>query len=300
MRVSSFYKVLTCLLAICVLNGFLSFLSSNVTGIQDQSLRLANQPREMKKFHRAEYDLIVMVPSVVEWKDRREYLRRQFQRSQTLTSAKVLLLFILSDEEKLNAISEAHEHLDLVFVPCKDSDQRAMPEENSSTTCKVLRGIQHITNHFTFAFLARVGDDAYFRYDHFWNSIRPSLPEGPIYMGRFNQDENVWEQHLQSHLWLKTYPPYASGMGYIFSEEAAYYIGKASQLIEFRTGYPEDAVVALWLIGTRTLRIHSANFHNHLGGGPYKTKNCTSDSILIHYMNPSLWNAIDEKGELLC
>jgi hypothetical protein len=195
---------------------------------------------------------------------------------------------------------EARQHHDMVYVDCKDNDLGAMPKENSSTTCKVLRGIQYVTERFDFSFLARIGDDAYFRFDHFWNAIRPTLPSRPLYMGRFLKEEKVWEPHLQEHLWLKTYPPYASGMGYIFSKETAQYIGEASKLIAFRTGYPEDAVVTLWLLGTQTVRVHSDNFHNHPGGGPYNMNDCTPDSIVVHYMTPTLWESIDDQGVILC
>lgn len=255
---------------------------------------LSQSPVPVGQVH---YDLIVMVPSVGSYKDRRDQIRRQFTRSQKLTSAKALLLFILSDSTT-ETTNEAGVHHDMIYVACQDSDQRSMPEENSSTTCKVLRGVQHLTQQFTFHFLARIGDDAYFRFDYFWNIVRPTLPSGPLYMGRFLADETVWEPHLQNHLWLKKYPPYASGMGYVFSHEAAQYIGEASRITEFRTGYPEDAVVGLWLIGTVTIRLHSDRFHNlpdQLGGNT-----CNSDSILIHYMTPALWDAIDNQGKLSC
>ena len=128
-------------------------------------------------------------------------------------------------------------------MDCKDDDLGAYPDENSSTTCKVLRGIQYATEHFDFQYLARVGDDAYFQFDYFWNDVRPTLPLGPLYMGRILTEELVNQPNIKNHLCLEKYPPYASGMGFVFSRETAQYIGEASKLTAFRTGYPEDAVV---------------------------------------------------------
>jgi hypothetical protein len=67
-------------------------------------------------------------------------------------------------------------------------------------------------------------------------------------------------------------------MRFILSSDVAKYIAEASMILPFHTGFPEDAIVALWLIGTKTVR--------------YNT--------LIHYMSGDLWNAIDEKGLLDC
>jgi hypothetical protein len=206
----------------------------------------------------------------------------------------------MADEEEMKQKlqREMVRNHDILLVPCKDVDS-GMPVEDSSTTCKVLQGIQYVHESYAFNFLARIGDDAYFRLDYFWNVVRHGLPAGPTYIGRILMNEKVWEPHLQDHLGLQLYPPYASGMGYIFSFGVAAYIATASRLVKFRTGYPEDAVVGLWLAGIQLTRFHTLEFHN-APGAQYGSKECSTSSILIHYMTEDLWNAIDDEGICHC
>jgi hypothetical protein len=103
---------------------------------------------------------------------------------------------------------------------------------------------------------------------------------------------------LTEHFGL-SYPPYTNGMGYVFSYDVAKYIAVASTLTRFRTGYPEVAVVGLWLVGINLVRYLTLDFHNPLGA-QHMAKECTNDSILIHYMTAKLWDAIDSNGLLHC
>jgi hypothetical protein len=242
-----------------------------------------------------------MVPSAVGSTDRRASLRIQFARNQNLTSAKALLVFVLSGHNRTqHAIGqEASLYNDLIFTDCQDLDIEE-PEEGSSTTCKVLQGIQVLHKLYSFDYLARVGDDAYFRFDKFLEKVVPLLlPVGPWYVGRFFWDNSVDRAHIQAHLQMRHYPPYASGMGYVLSSQVVRYIAEASQILEFRTGFPEDAIVALWILGTTTRRHDVPEFHNP-PSLTYIARRCDNESLLVHYMTPEWWKAIDDAGVPYC
>lgn len=247
------------------------------------------------------FDIVLMVPSVVAWKDRRDFLRKQFARNQNLTSAKALLVFVLSghDHDQYVIEREGAVYNDLLFTDCPDLDV-GEPEEGSSTTCKVLQGIQELHELYSFDYLARVGDDAYFRFDKFLQKVTPSLPTGPWYIGRFFWESSVNEAHIHAHIKMRHYPPYASGMGYVLSFPVVRFIAEASRILEFRTGFPEDAIVSLWLIGTTTRRHDVFEFHNPPEGEPLLARACDKESLLVHYMTPERWKAIDDAGVPHC
>lgn len=164
-----------------------------------------------------------------------------------------------------------------------------------------------------FKYLARVGNDAYFRPDYFWNDIHPTLPQDePLYIGRFRSEGEVMEESLKESLGISHYPTYALGMGFILTYDVAEYLTRAARILPFHTGFPEDAMVSLWLVGTRTKRVNLPDqfhdvrgnepfhkFHNPKGGGA-NSKACDERSVLIHYMHKALWKAIDERGVASC
>jgi hypothetical protein len=247
------------------------------------------------------FDIILMVPSTVGSTDRGASLRIQFARNQNLTSAKALLVFVLSGHNRIQPAigQEASLYNDLIFTDCQDLDIEE-PEERSSTTCKVLQGIQELHKLYSFDFLARVGDDAYFRFDKFLDQVVPLLlPVGPWYVGRFFWDNSVDRAHIQAHLQMRHYSPYASGMGYVLSSQVVRYIAEASRILEFRTGFPEDAIVALWILGTTTRRHDVPEFHNP-PSLTYIARRCDNESLLVHYMTPEWWKAIDDAGVRVC
>lgn len=227
---------------------------------------------------KAFYVMLIIVPSVRDWKDRRSNLRKQFLRNKALTSQTALLLFLMSSglRPDNDIEEEARSHEDMVSLDCEDVDS-SQPVEESSTTCKVLRGIQFAYESYQFRFLARIGDDAYFRWDYFMDNVVPGLPKGPLYAGHFFGGSKVLEPQIQEHLFLDEYPPYASGMGFVVTWDVTKYITEASLILPFHTGYPEDATVALWLIGTRTKRFPLPGFVNYQDG-----ISCTNDTVLIH------------------
>lgn len=98
---------------------------------------------------------------------------------------------------------------------------------------------------------------------------------------------------------MRHFSLYASGMGNVLSAPVARYIAEASRILEFWTGFPEDAIVALWILATTTRRHDVLEFHTpqneRLLG-----RACDEESLLVHYMTPELWKAIDDAGVPHC
>ena len=176
-----------------------------------------------------------------------------------------------------------------------------MIAEDDALSCKVLLAIQYLWEHYRFKYIARVPNDAYFRHDYFWSDIHPTLPQDePLYIGRFRTGGEVMEEPIREVLGLTHYPSYALGMGYLLTYDVAEYIARASRILPFHTGFPEDAIVAVWLEGTRTKRIHLPDHFHDANGRGANSKQCDERTVVVHYMTTDLWKRIDEKGVPQC
>ena len=65
-------------------------------------------------------------------------------------------------------------------------------------------------------------------------------------------------------------------------------------------GYPEDAVVGSWLIGTKCEFVHTESFHDVLiSQEGYRP--CARSDILLHHMDAAEdWERVDSAGMLQC
>ena len=93
---------------------------------------------------------------------------------------------------------------------------------------------------------------------------------------------------------LSSWPTYPKGMGYVLGGNITHALAKLEVDLGLVDGYPEDAVVGLWLCGLshdRVLRVNSPCFINdgHDSG-------CSDDAIMVHYMTPETWAMIDAEG----
>jgi hypothetical protein len=93
------------------------------------------------------------------------------------------------------------------------------------------------------------------------------------------------------------YLPYATGTAYVLSADVARWVAHSS--LPFRFIFPEDAVVGLWIAGLDITAREDKRFHDRHGRGGHQGM-CGADSIMIHYMTPVLWAAIDRCGCLAC
>lgn len=272
------------------------------------------------------HTMVLIVPTPYAWGERRVFLRAQFKRSVGLLppGSSAVLVFVIGGTLPPGVPPlEADEHL---APHCADMDKNGgwdMDTEHSATTCKVLAGISLATATWRFHFLARVGDDAYFRLDAFLKRVAPvHLGAGEnlalaLWMsgGHTNAITSEWMGGPPTFP-LDGHGPYMGGMGYIVSYNVSLAWATTAALTGLLDGAPEDLLTGAWLqpMGhVRFARVNSPCFHNvavpvhapkaflpwtksrHWGAAP-----CTGTSLLMHYMNKQLWESIDDKGLLAC
>ncbi len=85
----------------------------------------------------------------------------------------------------------------------------------------------------------------------------------------------------------------------MLSPDVARYLAQGyRRLPRLRTVGPEDAAVALHLWPFKVTPTHTDDFH---GASTKAHTSCTATSLLVHYMTPALWAAIDPAtGALVC
>jgi hypothetical protein len=78
---------------------------------------------------------------------------------------------------------------------------------------------------------------------------------------------------------------YCSGMGFIMTHDVVQFV--ADNAPNLYKGYPEDAVVGLWLAGTNFKVQHDTRLHD------WVWKRCSADSIIIHKHD---YGKVDDDG----
>lgn len=156
------------------------------------------QPRALR-LGRLEYaSIVVMVTNKADSTDRRTWLRRQFQRNVELLRQRdpvaaeaVVLKFVigtmgLSDDSYYTTRAEQQEHGDILALDIIDTDAPDPPADNknSATSLKVAYSIAWAVKHYTFPWLVRLGDDSYFRVDHFLLNVAPTLDRQRLVLAR--------------------------------------------------------------------------------------------------------------------
>jgi hypothetical protein len=241
-------------------------------------------------------DLVMVVPNPWQWPARRRSLFEAFVATQRRAAGAFTakLIFVMGDDAVPAAATPedaaARAHPDVAFVTapgCPDLDGwvpgawdgERFPVANSSTTCKVLEGIAVATERFAFSYLARVGDDAYFRWDYFLRERAAALPRAGLYLGAINSIQRVFD-HLRPVFGNGLFLPYATGQGWVLSQDVARYLGQGYRRTpRLRTAGPEDAAIALHLWPFDVTPLHSGDFH-----GP-RERACSASSLLVHYMS---------------
>jgi hypothetical protein len=182
---------------------------------------------------REKVDIVLVVPNPWPWAERRRAQFNAFlataRRARGAFTAK--LIFVMGSEsiyglpvEESPDDAPARAHADVLFLTapaCPDVDGfvpsrwdgQQFPPTNSSTTCKVLEGIAVAVERFEFSYLARVGDDAYFRWDYFLRERAAALPTRGLYLGSVN-----YKQHVFDHL----KPVFGEGDAVLFLPFATY------------------------------------------------------------------------------
>jgi len=278
-------------------------------------------------------DIVLLVPSAVEWTERRRHLRAQFARTAALlpAGASAALLFVVGTRAYAGVgappvlpAGEAEAHGDLLQVDCTDrdgKDGKDYPPSDSATSCKVLAGAVAAVDRYNFHFLARVGDDAFFRFDVMLSRVGAAhlaqasnlalafwMPGGLI-----DNPEEQAERGGPPGFASRSYPPYLGGMGYVLSYNLSVALATAATRVGLRDAAAEDAMTGIWLFAfsrKRLARVHTPCFHNHAEWVPappgrsapvaklWAAQDCTATSLLVHYMTPTLWARVGQDGVL--
>jgi len=187
---------------------------------------------------------------------------------------------------------EASSHRDILLIDAPDEDH-GEPKLRSATTLKVMHSMRYAADNFVFDYFARVGDDAYFRVDYFAEVVllQNVYPKNNAYIG-YKFSNHIVRESDSTHNFIV-------GMGFFLTRDLARYVCKSYPYL--LDGFPEDAIVGSWFVGTKAHVIHEPRFHDidHITTVAYAK--CTNESLLLHHMwHQENWDAIDDKGLLEC
>jgi Galactosyltransferase len=290
------------------------FSSQYPTPASADELERALSPRHFPA--KAFFDLIIFVPTGAAWRHRREPLRLQYERTRALLPPHVQTKLFFVVGERAEGVESSP---DILRVPCLDLDGEDgldQPTSSSATSCKVLKSMRYIHKTFDYHFLARVGDDAYFRFDLFFSRIAAKHVDTPLAFAFFMTGNKIVSDAQRLAYRTYYYPSYAGGMTYIFGHKLVHTLVRNDEEIGLLDGWPEDGMTGFWLAGLKYERVNSPCFHNNalpvatpkdaflVRPGrvfyEYLAAPCSPESLVVHYMTPALWSTIDSRGLLHC
>jgi nucleoside-diphosphate-sugar epimerase len=269
-------------------------------------------------------DVVMFVPTPIPWGDRRKPVLRQFLRERWDPS-EVRLIFVvgtrtgprLEEELDLSIIlkerKEAPEaQVEYLLTSCRDEgNEWNNANGTSATTCKVYEACVHIARRYRARFVWRGADDAYVNLKLF-RRLMPLLPKTRLFLGYLRkvkiQEEQmglVGQPNLHELFGLYQFGQYMLGIGFLFSWDVAEFIG--SWTIPPHQTWCEDVMVGMWL---NPFQIKFIDFskvdtlHPDLPktyGGSWREglNNTNQKALVIHYIEPYLWQHIREDGMIL-
>ena len=266
--------------------------------------------------------LVVFVPTAAHWYDRRDNVRKQWAKNLALGNLEpgkdVAMFFVVGTRSsewlqlpaavRKNIRTENATYGDIVEFdgPDFDMDSSVLNSDPSSannkcfvsaTTVKVLAGLRYAASRYTFDYVFRLDNDAYLRVDKFFHDIMPRLPSKRVYLGNFLNAQGA--PQLWRNYWGPSMPAYATGMGYVLSNDIVQYVTHNNPEAQWRLHFPEDATVPTWWAGMLVNRLQTNRFHDRWGRGDRQRK-CGPDSVLIHYIRPEDYPKLKPDGELEC
>jgi hypothetical protein len=141
--------------------------------------------------------IIVVVTTKASSRDRRSWLRKQFKRNVELLRQKnsaaadtVVFKFALgsiglSDEHRNWTQTEQKEHGDLLMLDIIDTNTPDPPPDGveTATALKVVHSAIWAVDNYNFPWFVRLGDDSYFRVDHFLLNVASTLSKTKLVFG---------------------------------------------------------------------------------------------------------------------
>lgn len=258
--------------------------------------------------NKIETDVVMFVPSPVQWEERRGAVYTQFKR-EGWTLDKVALLFIignvtgvgLQDAVNISGIIKYPSALN-VIVQCRDyGDEFDNPDDTSGTTCKVYEALKYIAANYNAKYVWRGADDSYVNLCYFFSSVMPTIPATRLFLGRLRKTDTIQEDlllsrqpNLQKLFGIYQYGQYMHGMGFLLSFDVADFV--ASLKIPPHLTWCEDVMVGMWLLPFQITFMDYPGFHEPLEFGQ---AGLGKQYLLIHRMTPEQWKRIGSDGTLL-
>lgn len=197
-------------------------------------------------------ELVIFIPTPVEWSYRRQLVLKQFRREMHLFR-NAHLIFVVGTREggllefEIPGITGMHHeiamqtqvpHIQYLLTKCRDmGDEPRNANGTSSTTCKVYEALRHITTVYEKTpprFVWRGADDAYLDLGVFRKYVMPALQTCRIFAGRVrfptvgdDHDLELSTDHpeLYSLYGLEKFGKYLVGMSFYMSWDVARYLG---------------------------------------------------------------------------
>ena len=259
---------------------------------------------------REDVQVVMFVPTPVQWGARRAFVTRQFLR-EGWNRSQAVLLYVLGTRtgDRLEyAIDTSGVQrapgVDYLFSGCRDfGDERQNPNGTSSTTCKVYEACAHIARRFRADYVWRGADDTYVNLQLFFREMMAFLPRSRLYMGGLRRADTVVEDlqlsrspALQRLFGLLQYGEYMAGLGYVLSGDVAEFIGTFR--IPPHQTWCEDVMVGMWLNPFQITKIHVPDIPGYTIGGFNDELDPTKKVLGVHYMKPEWWDLIDKNGDI--
>ena len=204
--------------------------------------------------------MIIVVTSPAHQPQRREWQRKQWQKSLQLLSANssfsptfdFVYRFCIGNQNLSHHLSQLDDEQrlfgDLQLLNGLDyndeSVQQLGPFATSATTTKVLAAVKWAVQTYTFQYLLRLGDDAYFKPGAFVYQFKGGLLPASLACVCFVVPTMTYTTTAG-----EVKAPYPSGMGFVLTYDVAAWLSEAQNML--MVGAPEDRTVGLWFAGTR-------------------------------------------------
>lgn len=91
---------------------------------------------------------------------------------------------------------EQQEHGDILMLDIIDANTPDPPPndfDETATSLKVVYGVQWAVQRYNFTWLVRLGDDTYFRVDHFLLNVSRTLDNKKLVLGFQGMSAVVWQ-----------------------------------------------------------------------------------------------------------
>ena len=254
-----------------------------------------------------ETDVVMFVPSPVDWEERRCSVYTQFER-EGWTRDKVSLLFIIGNasgaglEDSVDTSKIVQYPLALnVIVNCRDyGDEFDNPDDTSGTTCKVYEALKYIAANYNAKYVWRGADDSYVNLRYFFSDVVPNIPTTRLYLGSLRRTDTVQhdlllsrQPNLQKLFGIYQFGQYMYGMGFLLSFDVVDFV--ASLKIPPHLTWCEDVMVGMWLLPFQITFMDHPGFHEQ---NLYGQAELGKQYLLIHRMTRDQWNRIGDDGTL--